>query len=187
MWLRLRHPNLPRGYFFLDRGADVQIRRTAQIRVGHGVRISRDFTAFLQGRVLIGNNVFFNGNCHLAAHLGVTVGDNCLFGERVSIHDANHALAPVDQPAASREFEAEEIIRGTKVWVSANVTILPGVHIGDNAVIGANAVVTHDIPANCVADGIPRASSKHSDKHAVVNADRWPKLCSALDSTPVDP
>lgn len=50
---------------------------------------------------------------------------------------------------------------GNNVWVGANVTILPGVSIGDNAIIAAGAVVTKDVPANMLAAGIPAKVIRH--------------------------
>lgn len=83
------------------------------------------------------------------------IGDNSIFGERVSIHDENHVIGCGPEPIASRGWETAPIVIGKNVWVGSKATILQGVRIGDNAVIGANAVVTRDVPANSVAVGIP--------------------------------
>lgn len=96
-----------------------------------------------------------NKGCHVVVHDGLSIGDNCLFGEGVSIHDANHVHAGDPLPIAARGFRATPIRIGRNVWVGAKATVLPGVRIGDNAVIGANAVVTRDVPAGTVAVGIP--------------------------------
>lgn len=155
VWLRLRYRNLGVGVFFVDRGADIIIGSHAQISFGHGLRFMRDFTGHIYGRVTIGDGVFFNRGCHVVVHEGLSIGNHCLFGELVSIHDDNHIPGRGSEPIASRGVRTAPITIGDNVWVGAKATVLPGVSIGDNAVIGANAVVTRDIPANTIAVGIP--------------------------------
>ena len=85
---------------------------------------------------------------------GLTIGDRSLFGEYVSIHDETHTIEN-GKVKDRNEFEAKRITIGSDVWVGAKATILPGVTIGDRCIIGANAVVTKDIPEGSVAVGIP--------------------------------
>ena len=153
--LRLRFHNLRVGLFFLDRGSQIHVDPKARIHFGHGIRFMRDFTGHFQGDVTVGDEVFFNRGCYVAVHGGLSIGNYCLFGEGVSIHDENHVVGRGPEPIATRGFVVKPIAIGNNVWVGAKATILPGVHIGDNAVIGANAVVTHDVPANTIVGGIP--------------------------------
>lgn len=155
VWLRLRYRNLGVGVFFVDRGADIIIGSRARISFGHGLRCMRDFTGHFYGHVSIGDGVFFNRGCHVVAHEALSIGNHCLFGEMVSIHDDNHIPGRGSEPIASRGLRTAPITIGDNVWVGAKATILAGVSIGDNAVIGANAVVTRDVPANSIAVGIP--------------------------------
>jgi acetyltransferase-like isoleucine patch superfamily enzyme len=85
----------------------------------------------------------------------LVIGDHCLFGEGVSIHDENHRGGRGDLPVARRGFTTAPIFIGRNVWVGAKATILQGVTIGDNAIVGAHAVVTRDVPANMLALGVP--------------------------------
>jgi acetyltransferase-like isoleucine patch superfamily enzyme len=106
--------------------------------------------------VEIGDNVFFNRGCHVDARLKVSIGDNCLFGEGASIHDADHVFGPGDRrPIAERGFVSAPVTIGRNVWVGAKATITRGVTIGDNAVIAAHAVVTRDVPPNSLVAGLP--------------------------------
>jgi acetyltransferase-like isoleucine patch superfamily enzyme len=77
-----------------------------------------------------------------------------MIGEYTSIRDANHRFG---EGAAIRDsgYEAKPIEIGANVWIGRGATVLAGVRIGDNAVVGANAVVTRDIPAGAVAVGVP--------------------------------
>jgi maltose O-acetyltransferase len=79
----------------------------------------------------------------------VTIGEDSAFAKDCKILTGKHDL--IDRP----KIIACPIHIGKSVWVSSNVLILPGVDIGDNSVIGAGSVVTHDIPANCLVAGNP--------------------------------
>ena len=153
--IRLRFRNLHVGLFFLDRGGQIDISPNARIQFGRNICFIRDFTGYFAGNIKIGDEVFFNRNCYIAVYDGLTIGNYCLFGEGVSIHDENHVVGTGPEPIASRGFVARPIVIGDNVWVGAKATILSGVNIGNNAVIGANAVVTHDVPANTIVGGIP--------------------------------
>lgn len=101
----------------------------------------------------LGKNFYANVGCTILDGAKVTFGDNVLLGPNVGIHTAGHPL-DVEQRVAGLEY-AYPISIGHNVWIGADVTILPGVSIGDNTVIGAGSVVTKDIPANVVAVGNP--------------------------------
>jgi maltose O-acetyltransferase len=83
----------------------------------------------------------------------VTIGADCLIGPRCSIYTPNHA----EEPARRREGweRARPVTIGDNVWLGGSVTILPGVTISDDAIIGAGSVVASDIPAGVVAVGNP--------------------------------
>lgn len=99
----------------------------------------------------IGKNVFFNSGCRFQDQGGIYIGDNTMIGHNVVLATINHDLDP-----ASRGTNLPEPIHiGNNVWIGANATILPGVTIGDNAVIAAGAVVTKDVAQNTVAGGVP--------------------------------
>jgi len=83
----------------------------------------------------------------------VTFGECVLIGPNCSFYTAEH---PLDPALRKEGWESGRPIKvGDNVWFGGNVTVLPGVTIGDNAVIGAGSVVTKDIPADCIAVGNP--------------------------------
>lgn len=99
----------------------------------------------------IGENVFFNSGCRFQDQGGIYIEDNTMIGHNVVLATINYDLNPT-----SRGTNLPEPIHiGRNVWIGANATVLPGVTIGDNAVIAAGAVVTKDVPENTVAGGIP--------------------------------
>jgi len=127
----------------------------ALINFGRQVCFAYRFTGDFYGKVTIGNLVFFQHDCHISVHEELTIGDYSTFAEGVSIHDESHIITAGSDPIEDRGFVIKPICIGCNVWVGAKATILSGVHIGDNAVIGANAVVTHDVPAYTVVGGVP--------------------------------
>lgn len=99
----------------------------------------------------LGKNIFINRNAMFVDLGGIYIGDGALIGPNVTLVSVNH----VENPTARRNLKCAAVHIGKKAWLGANVTVLPGVSIGDNAIIGAGAVVTKDIPANMVAVGTP--------------------------------
>ena len=98
----------------------------------------------------IGRGGFINGGTTIAAARSVRIGDDCLIGEGVSIHDTDFHPVHADTPVA-----VAPVSIGRNVWLANHVTVLRGVTIGDHAVVGAGAVVTHDLPARAIAVGNP--------------------------------
>lgn len=153
--LAARFPQLRGQLFFVDSGAAIQIEPRAHVQIDTDLRIMRDFTAHLAGDLRIGRGVFFNRGCHVVVHQELTIGDHCLFGEGVSIHDENHRGGDGSRPRAECGFATAPIHIGPNVWVGAKATILQGVTIGEHAVIGAHAVVNRDVAPWTLAVGVP--------------------------------
>lgn len=109
--------------------------------------------------VHIGENFFANFNLTILDEAEVRIGNNVLIGPNVSIYTACHPLDP-DERNTWVEW-AEGVTIGDNVWIGGSVTILPGVRIGNNSVIGAGSVVTRDIPDNVVAAGNPARVIRH--------------------------
>ena len=99
-----------------------------------------------KGKIKIGRRVFFNNGCSLNSLCGITIEDDCIFGENVKIYDHNHIYTNGNAPINEQGFTMDQVVVGRNTWVASNVTILKGVHIGARCVIGANCVVYKDIP-----------------------------------------
>lgn len=110
-------------------------------------------------QIKIGNNVSIGDDSHITAINRIEIGNNVLTGRKITITDNAHGesnLELLSLPPILRPLYSEgPVIIGNNVWIGDKVTILPNVHIGENSIIGANAVVTRNIPANSVAGGIP--------------------------------
>lgn len=105
--------------------------------------------------VTIGDNVIINNNfCLVSESSGISIGDNCLIGSNVSISDSDfHDLNPATRWGGVAKKAPVKI--GNNVFIGSDVTILKGVTIGDNSVIGNGSIVTKSIPENVVAAGVP--------------------------------
>jgi len=102
--------------------------------------------------IRVGRNVFINQNCTFYDLGGIDIGDDVMIGPNVSLITSSHPIAP------SRRRDgviARPIVIGKSVWIAANVTIIGGVTIGENAVVAAASVVTKDVPANTLVAGNP--------------------------------
>lgn len=99
----------------------------------------------------IGKKVFINSGCKFQDQGGIFIGDGVLIGHNVVIATLNHDL----HPEKRQGMHPKPVKIGRNVWIGSNSTILPGVTVGDNAVIGAGSVVTRDVPENMVVAGNP--------------------------------
>lgn len=103
--------------------------------------------------IRIGDHFYCNANAMFLDTNWITIGSRVKIGPRVNLLTAGH---PIDAGVRTSMLEfAKPITIGDNTWLGGNVTVLPGVNIGTNVVIGAGAVVTHDIPDNVVAVGNP--------------------------------
>ena len=101
--------------------------------------------------ITIGKNVFINFDCTFLALGGITIEDDVLIGPKVSLITENHPLNPEER----KGLTGKPILIKKNAWIGANATILPGVTIGENAVVAAGAVVSKDVPDNTIVGGIP--------------------------------
>ena len=101
--------------------------------------------------ITVGKNVFINSGCTFQDQGGITIGDGALIGHQVSIATINHAIDPEDR--GSMTFRP--VVIGKNVWIGDHATILPGVTVGDGAIIAAGAVVTKDVPPRAIVAGVP--------------------------------
>ncbi|WP_297676916.1 acyltransferase [uncultured Bacteroides sp.] len=115
-------------------------------------------------------NLTIGHNFHATRYLTIqcagriTIGDDVLIASNVFIIDFNHGMNPLPKNYLLNELEVSEVEIGDGAWICNNVTILPGVHIGEKAIIGAGSVVTKDIPPYCLAVGNPAVPIKMFDK-----------------------
>lgn len=101
--------------------------------------------------IRLGKHVFINHACSFVDMGGITLEDHVLIGPKVNLITENH---PAD-PASRRSLITKPILIKRNAWIGAAATILPGVTVGENAIVAAGAVVSKDVPANTVVGGVP--------------------------------
>lgn len=109
--------------------------------------------------IKIGNNCNFGQHNHITAINEIQIGNDVLTGSWVTITDNAHGNTDYEslkiKPAKRKLYSKGKVIIGNNVWIGDKATILPGVTIGDGAIIAANSVVTKDVPSYSVVGGIP--------------------------------
>ena len=128
-------------------------------KIGERFAITAPFYCDYGYNIEAGENLFINHNCVILDCAKVSFGDNVLIGPNCCFAAAGHPT-DAEQRAALLEY-AHPIKVGNNVWFGAGVTVLPGITIGDNSVIGAGSIVTKDIPPNVIAAGNPCRVIKH--------------------------
>lgn len=137
---------------------DIVISGNENIYIGDGFRMLRYGTLdACGGRVEIGHRVAINESTCVSASEGgvITIGNDVLIAQNVVLRASNHAYRDTTKPINVQGHIAGRIDVGSDVWIAAGAVILPGVRIGDHAVVAAGAVVTRDVPEWAVVGGIP--------------------------------
>lgn len=119
--------------------------------VDASVRLFPPFHCDFGRNLVLGRGVFINSGCHFQDQGGITIGDGALIGHNVVLATLNHDPSP----ARRATLLPAPIVIGEKVWIGASATLLPGVHIGDGAIVAAGAVVTRDVPPRTIVAGVP--------------------------------
>ena len=107
----------------------------------------------------IGKNVYINHACSFLDMGTITIEDDVLIGPKVNLITEGHPL----NPAERKSLTVKPIVVKRNAWIGAGATILPGVTVGENSVVAAGAVVSKDVPDNCVVAGVPAKVVKRID------------------------
>jgi len=154
---------------------DPIITGASRIFIGQGVYIRKHtwlaadpLTGSTDCSLTIGDGTYVGHFCHVYATQSITLGKQVLLADRVYISDNVHEYQDIHKPVMHQPVkQLKPVIIGDGAWLGENVCII-GASIGKNSVIGANAVVTADIPDYCVAVGAPARIIKRYDNTAGV-------------------
>lgn len=146
------------GTLILGRNKIKENGRTSILRMDEGSELwvngnfsffyGADIILFRGAKLVLGKDSYINSDCKIRCRRSIIIGDRCAISHDFTVMDSDfHKIN-------GRALEKEVII-GNHVWIGTRVTVLKGVTIGDGAVIGAGSVVTKDIPARCMAAGVP--------------------------------
>ena len=136
----------------IGRGADIWIHDS---NFPHGEFVPDDGGKEIVGKVTIGNRVRIGENITIDCYEEIVIDDDCLLARDILIMDGLHGKDPNVKSYVDTKGEIKSVKIGKGCWIGARVSILPGVNIGEKAIIGTNSVVTKDIPAYSIAVGVP--------------------------------
>ena len=144
------------GIAFIGPQVRIQIGRQARVRLGRWSWIGRGTKIRChEGEVQIGAKTVMGEDCTISAYQHVSIGEQCIIADRVMLIDFDHAVTEVERPIRVQGIYKRDVRVGNNVWIGYGAQILRGVTVGDNAIIGATAVVSKDVPANAVVAGVP--------------------------------
>ncbi|MBV9168405.1 MAG: acyltransferase [Solirubrobacterales bacterium] len=158
LWLKVRWRGRLRtdGLCFVGRGVKIEIGRTATVAlgrwcwIGQGTKIRAH-----EGSVSIGAKSVLGQECTVSAYQRVEIGRECIIADRVMLIDFDHSVVEVERPIRLQGIYKRDVRVGHNVWIGYGASILRGVSIGSNCVVGTGAVVTVSLPENAVAVGVP--------------------------------
>ena len=105
--------------------------------------------------ISVGDRCLFGKGSGIVGHLEIRIGDDVWTGHHVYITDQNHGYEDLGLPISKQVMPERPVSIGDGSWLGHGTVVLPGVTIGRHVVVGANSVVTSDLPDNCVAAGVP--------------------------------
>ena len=171
---------------FADRSDFDGISETVKELLGKSENawINPPFYCDYGSHIEVGKNFYANYNCTILDVAKVKIGDNCQLAPNVAIYTAGHPIHP-DTRNSGVEY-GKEVTIGDNVWLGGNTVVCPGVHIGNNVVIGAGSVVTKDIPDNVCAAGNPCRVIRRiteSDRRKLfheeeIDEEAWEMICA---------
>jgi acetyltransferase-like isoleucine patch superfamily enzyme len=144
------------GLVFFGRRLELEVGRKGEIRFGRFVWIG-DGTKIRchEGVVEIGAKTVMGQECTISAYQRVRIGEQCVIADRAMFIDFDHGVVEVERPIRLQGIYKRDVEVGSNVWIGYGACILRGVSVGDNSIVGTNAVVTKDVPANAVVAGVP--------------------------------
>ena len=185
------------GWAAIDRG--VRLRFADNIQLGHGVYLDEgtylhacphgieigantlvmhgsvlhvyNFRNIPHARISIGKDSLIGEYNVIRGQGGVTIGNRVYTSPLVQIVAVNHVFSDPERPFIEQGITAEGIVIEDDVWIGSGAVITDGVRIGKGAVVAAGAVVTQDVPANCVVGGVPARLIKEISKETTDNGD----------------
>jgi acetyltransferase-like isoleucine patch superfamily enzyme len=155
---KARNPHIiTRGFVFMDRGVEIYARRGyGRLILGRWVHLGVDCALRChEGTLSLGDKSVLARDISINCYLDVEIGDSALIADSVYVSDFDHKFGDLAVPIKDQGIAKSRVRIERNVWIGTKVTICRGVIIGEGTVVGANAVVTRDLPAYSVAVGAP--------------------------------
>lgn len=154
-----RYPNLTLEPGVLIKGT-LKLSNKVKVKISSGTRLGKKVSISGSGQVTIGRNAFLNG-CWMGCVQSITIGDECLISDCFLQDTDYHNLEPHLRHYPPGSKASAPIVLDRNVWVGARSTVMKGVHIGQDSVIGLGSVIRKSVPAGVVVIGNPQQIVKH--------------------------
>ncbi len=169
--LRYRSRLQTDGIAFVCSGVKFEIGKNAVVRLGRWSWLGNDTKVRChEGEIEIGAKSVLGQECTLSAYQHISIGRECIVADKVMLIDFDHGVVDVERPIREQGIYMRDVNIGHNVWMGYGSSVLRGVTVGDNCVLGTYAVATKDIPANAVAGGIPARVIRMRDEPSQL---RW--------------
>jgi acetyltransferase-like isoleucine patch superfamily enzyme len=166
-YYQVRYPNIVLAKDAIVKGS-LKVSGTVKVEIGAGSRLGKKVEIYGSGQLIVGRNVLLNGP-KIGCDRTITIGDDCLISDCFLADSDYHNLEPHlrHYPTSPRVSAPIHIERN--VWIGARATVMKGVHIGANSVVGLGSVVRKSIPPDVVVIGNPQQVVKHfTDQNEVI-------------------
>ncbi|MDT4916489.1 MAG: hypothetical protein QOI15_2642 [Pseudonocardiales bacterium] len=155
---KARNPHIvTRGLVFIDRGVEISARRGyGRLVLGRWIHLGVNTAVRChEGTLTIGDKCVLGRGVSVNCYLDVEIGASGLFADDIYVSDFDHKFADLTVPIKDQGIAKARVRIEPDVWVGTKSTITRGVVVGQGAVVGANAVVTRDLPAYSISVGVP--------------------------------
>lgn len=139
----------------IGRRCGVYIKNAGTIKCQGRIIVNDDVMIYSRGELTLGDNFGINSYSRIVTHEKIEIGNNVTIGQMVSILDHDHNYIVQDGNMGLDGYQTTPVKVGNNVWIGDKSTVLRGVSIGNNVVVGANTLVNKDVPDNCVIGGVP--------------------------------
>ena len=157
-WLKLRLGKRlsTDGLCFVGPNVTFEIGREATLHLGRWSWIGKGCKFRVhEGEAGVGAKSVLGQECTITAFQHVSIGRECILADRVMLIDFDHGVVEVDRPIREQGIYKRDVVVGHNCWIGYGACILRGVNVGNNSIVGTNAVVTKDMPENSVSGGVP--------------------------------
>lgn len=170
------------GPIFFGRHLQIQVSKRGTVSFGRFVWVG-DGTKIRchEGEVEIGAKTVLGQEVTISAYRKVRIGEQCVIADRAMFIDFDHGVVEVERPIRQQGIYMEDVVIGSNVWIGYGACFLRGVTVGDNAIVGTNAVVTRDVPANSVVGGVPAKVIRMRERPSSL---KWPEPVEPQPGSP---
>jgi acetyltransferase-like isoleucine patch superfamily enzyme len=154
-----RYPNVKMAPGVVIKGS-LKVSGSVKVTIGASSRLGKNVIIYGSGEVNVGNNVLLNGAC-IGCLNSVTIEDDCLISDCFFADSDYHNLEPHLRHLEPSPKATAPIVIERNVWIGARATVMKGVRVGENSVVGLGSIVRKSIPPNVVVIGNPQQIVKH--------------------------